>query len=978
LVEDTVAMRIRSLWLVLAAVGGLAGCQSATPPPPLDLNRAYTDADSALRRAAGDSDPTTRARALQAMGQVMGEDAGANLRQGLEDPDPRVRLAAALAIGDDKDAAMLGLLQARAKEQTGEQDKVVYCGILYALHQLGDDTRLSLLGGFLRDSDAQVRAQAAEVMGKMADPSSDGPLKAMLKEEFDAQVKFTIAAALAGIGEDEYQRVLEGYARGLVLNLRLAAIPVIADCNAPNAKTILQDLSGSAQPLRVRLTAFAALAKMGAPSSAGYDLCVEACRHPHPLEEAAIRKLAADALGWMKNKDAIAALKPLLGNPDGEVRTAAAASILRLLSEPLASGAAATTTTSSTTPGIPLPGRARPGEPATSRAARLAAAAPVSDGPTYPIDKFVLAYRMNRPGLPDLDGVMKMDIVLRQTSTGWVKARQIAPLTTIHLADVPKLSEHRFRGSAIQSINEQIVAYFNAKGLVGIFVAPDEKDIDPQTAQDTRPADDGRTLRLVVAAAVISQVRTVASGERFGDRVDRVNLPAYQSIAANSPLQAATTQPAGDARGLLWKDQLDDYVFSLNRHPGRRVNAALASTGTNGEVGLDYLVTEDKPWSVYYQMLNSGTKATNTWRERAGFIDTQLTGHDDILTLDYTTSGFDADNQVSGAYEAPFFGSRWLRWRVYGNWDTYTASDVGITNEEFTGKDWWLGGEAIANVYQYKDLFIDALAGAHFRHVDTHNETVDINGSADFLLPHVGARLERVTDAATTLASVIAEFNFNPLSGGDDLDNLGRLNVDSSWTTVRWDAFQSFYLEPLFNRSQWHDPAGGPAATPILANEVAFLVRGQYAGDSRLIPQFEDTVGGLYSVRGYPESVTAGDNTIVATAEYRFHIPRALQMTGEPPKLFGKPFRTGSSKYGLPDWDLIARTFVDVGRTVNNQRLSPLEVDETLLSWGLGLELQILRNFSIRCDWGMALRDMENGEVTAGSSRFHIVGTLRW
>ena len=41
--------------------------------------------------------------------------------------------------------------------------------------------------------------------------------------------------------------------------------------------------------------------------------------------------------------------------------------------------------------------------------------------------------------------------------------------------------------------------------------------------------------------------------------------------------------------------------------------------------------------------------------------------------------------------------------------------------------------------------------------------------------------------------------------------------------------------------------------------EVALSVRGQYSFDDRLIPQNEDVAGGLYSVRGYEESETAGD-----------------------------------------------------------------------------------------------------------------------
>ena len=258
----------------------------------------------------------------------------------------------------------------------------------------------------------------------------------------------------------------------------------------------------------------------------------------------------------------------------------------------------------------------------------------------------------------------------------------------------------------------------------------DEKDIDPQSAQDKRSPGQDRELHLAVATAVISQVRTVAAGERFAGEANTINLPAHRDIIAKSPLKAAASQPAGEADSLLRKNALDDYVSFLNRHPGRRVDTAISSTGPDGQVGLDYLLTEDKPWAAYFQILNTGTRYTSKWRQRIGFLHTQLTGHDDILSIDYLTGGFETDHQLAGSYEAPFFKWDRLRWKLYGNWGTFTASDVGITGMSFTGTDWWLGGEMIANVYQHKDLFLDVLGGARYRRVSVSNELMETEGDA--------------------------------------------------------------------------------------------------------------------------------------------------------------------------------------------------------------------------------------------------------
>ena len=46
------------------------------------------------------------------------------------------------------------------------------------------------------------------------------------------------------------------------------------------------------------------------------------------------------------------------------------------------------------------------------------------------------------------------------------------------------------------------------------------------------------------------------------------------------------------------------------------------------------------------------------------------------------------------------------------------------------------------------------------------------------------------------------------------------------------------------------------------------------ATGSRLVPNEEMAVGGLYTVRGYPESITAGDTVINGTIEYRYHLAK--------------------------------------------------------------------------------------------------------
>ena len=62
-------------------------------------------------------------------------------------------------------------------------------------------------------------------------------------------------------------------------------------------------------------------------------------------------------------------------------------------------------------------------------------------------------------------------------------------------------------------------------------------------------------------------------------------------------------------------------------------------------------------------------------------------------------------------------------------------------------------------------------------------------------------------------------------------------------------------------------------------------MRGQYAFGARLVPQYQQIAGGLYTVRGYEQAEVAGDNLVLGSAEYRFHLPRFLSPDTTPPEL---------------------------------------------------------------------------------------------
>ena len=232
----------------------------------------------------------------------------------------------------------------------------------------------------------------------------------------------------------------------------------------------------------------------------------------------------------------------------------------------------------------------------------------------------------------------------------------------------------------------------------------------------------------------------------------------------------------------------------------------------------------------------------------------------------------------------PFFSPR-LRARVYGSWYMYQASDVGQPNANFDGDGWSVGAEFIWNFLQIEDRFVDFVGGVRNDRLRVNNELADVSGHDNLFLGYTGLRYERTGVASSSRASVMFEFSLDGLKS-DSVNDLGRFDASRNWQTVNLAAEQSFFLEPLLNPDLDEDSS--------LVHEFVLTGRGQLAFNHRLIPNYEQVAGGLFTVRGYDEAVVAGDTTFIGSFEYRFHLPRSFAPRRSPPSSSGR--RSGSRR----------------------------------------------------------------------------------
>ncbi len=592
------------------------------------------------------------------------------------------------------------------------------------------------------------------------------------------------------------------------------------------------------------------------------------------------------------------------------------------------------------------------------------------DGYVYGVSDFNLKWNHEHPDLPSMESLLSMPLALTKTSEGWIGPRADHVVLT-SLNEINAAGGGTFWSSALGTISTSLSAKLIQDGLMGVFVTVDQSQISASAASLGQDLREGWDLELayIMTVGQISEVRTVAAGDRLDSEVG-INNPIHQQIIKDSPLQGNSDGSPGD---LLWRKQLEEYFLYLSRHPGRTVEASVAASTQPGGVSLDFLVRENKPLTLFVEMSNTGTSQEGYFRQRYGLFHSQLTGNDDTLSLTYLTSDFDRSNAFFGKYDARLPGTDRMRWSVAGDWSQFVADEFGILTDAFEGNSWSVTGDVTANIAQNGSFFLDVVAGLRYQHLFVRNNLFQIESSVECLLPIIMLEADHLGDWSNFTGTVGLEFNTLGNSE-EDLVLMGRFDPSENWARMNWSLTNWVFLEPLLNPVAWADPSTPESST--LAHEVMLSFSGQYAFNSRLIPQFQGVLGGMYSVRGYPQSVAAGDSTLLGKAEYRFHVPRVFAIDPVPIEFLGDPFRASPQHvYGRPDWDLMLCAFIDAGTTMQSHRAF-FETDNTLIGTGVGFEILYKQNIRFRLDWGFPLKDLPAAGVKVGDERVYVSGSI--
>jgi hemolysin activation/secretion protein len=430
-------------------------------------------------------------------------------------------------------------------------------------------------------------------------------------------------------------------------------------------------------------------------------------------------------------------------------------------------------------------------------------------------------------------------------------------------------------------------------------------------------------VKFAVNEAKIGKV-TIEGNKFFKDRNIRWSLPFLQEgktpnskdLAVN--LQMLTEQPAKQTTVLLRAGQNDNEVDATIR------------------------VADVKPWSAIVSLDNTGTNDTGTFRLGAGFQYANLTGHDDVINMQYVTSptgGHWGDVNILGlGYHLPLYNLKSSIDVFYGYSNVNSGNVAGLFNVAgagtIVGARW--------NYYLPKLANYEQKVWLGFNWNDYHNSIVP--GSGGSLVPDIQTHPVNLTYTGlwrrTTSDLGFYLTGVRNIPGGADGGQVafnGGLAPSPSAPGTRTGA------TPYYSIAR-----GGVNFVQQLPYDMQFRanLNGQWTNDA-LIPAEQFGLGGPDSVRGFLLREVANDKG--AQGQFELYSPD-----------FG-------NAPGVENIRIRALAFYDYGHLWRNNPQPSEMTSATLSSAGVGLRLVMPRNFTARFDFAHIFQGKEI--AAAGGSR---------
>ena len=431
--------------------------------------------------------------------------------------------------------------------------------------------------------------------------------------------------------------------------------------------------------------------------------------------------------------------------------------------------------------------------------------------------------------------------------------------------------------------------------------------IPPQTVED-------RVLRVRVIEGSV-------------ESIDITGLERLNSDYVRSRLEIATGAPLNREKLLnaLQLLQLDPLIANLS--------AELEPGVTPGNSILSVEITEAAVFNLGVAFDNNRSPAVGTDRLSASLSLGNFFGFGDRLSVGYShTDGSDSLNDLT--YTIPLNPQN-------GTFSfTYLYSDSEIIEEPFD----ILNIESTRNTYQatyrqplYQTPNEDLTFGLTF----TRDES-EVEYKPPGLREFIPFPLSPEPDGQTKISALrfFQEYTSRNQSQVFALRSQFSLGIDA--------------FDPTINDSdnvpdsEFFAWRGQAQYLQLLSPETTLLLRlDTQLANKPLVPIEQFSLGGAFTVRGYRQDALLADNGIFASAEIRTPILRFSESTV-----------------------LQFAPFIDVGH-VWNMEDNENELEDTLLSLGIGLRLLVSDFLTAKIDWGIPLLNLDDTDETLQENGIH-------
>lgn len=415
-------------------------------------------------------------------------------------------------------------------------------------------------------------------------------------------------------------------------------------------------------------------------------------------------------------------------------------------------------------------------------------------------------------------------------------------------------------------------------------------------------------------------------------------------------------------------------MFAINSHPDLTLDTDLVVRNEAGKryADMEFFVKEDLPLHAVLSVANSGTEATGDWRPSLTLQHLNITRADDILSFSLGPISEDVQSMTSygASYYRPFYSGNGGGVTVYGGYSDLDAEDV-VTDIDIRGEGYFAGMQGSYRAIANDAHVLSVSLGVVYRSIEDQIILAATDEEEEFatdprkvtLLPlSIGLSYSSARPDALggrNYFTSLTSGNFEGFPGVSDEEEIRmqRLTAEATYFIER---IQLARIQPLFasaQRRHW---------------TLFARADGQIASGA-LVPAEQKAIGGMDTVRGFPERIVQGDHGLSGSVELRTPViadwHRRLGLGGS---------REDAGRTSLLEFVV----FVD-GGFVKIEDSMGTEDQFTLGGAGAGFRMEITSHAQLRFDWGIPIAGRDDVDTTSiedisSGGRYHISAQIQF